>query len=117
MAEPLRARSRRPAVDNPVEDPVTTKTEPASNAEAKSEAQLLLDRMLAQCNRFNRITRRLLEVRGSIAAPQPVQPPVRAGAAPAPATSFFEALHMLADGNDQVADELERSVEDLGALF
>ena len=83
----------------------------------KSEAQVLLERMLGQCNRFNAIRRRLEEIRGSIAASKPAAPPVKPGAAPAPATSFFEALNMLADGNDQVADELERSVEELGALF
>jgi hypothetical protein len=87
-------------------------------APQKSEAQVLLERMLAQCNRFNRLRKRLDGVRGSIAPSKGPRPPVDpAGAAPAPATSFFEALHMLADGNDQIADQLESSVDDLAALF
>jgi hypothetical protein len=84
----------------------------------KSEGQQLLDRMLAQCNRFNRLRKRLDEVRGSI-APSRVNRPAAApaGSPPAPATSFFEGLAMLADGNDKIADELEESVEDLAKLF
>jgi hypothetical protein len=85
----------------------------------KSEAQLLLDRMLAQCNRFNRIRKRLIEVRGSIAAPkltvQPASEP-SSGRAAKP-TSFFAGLNEIADGNDRAADELEKSVEDLAKLF
>ena len=97
-----------------------SESEASGGAPAKSEAQELLERMLAQCNRFNRIRKRLEGVRGSISPARAVRSPMEqapASAAPAPATSFFEALHMLADGNDQVADQLENSVEDLAALF
>jgi hypothetical protein len=85
----------------------------------KSEAQLLLDRMLAQCNRLNRIRKRLIEVRGSIATPklsgQPASEP-SSGRSAKP-TSFFAGLKDIADGNDRAADELEQSVEDLAKLF
>lgn len=89
-------------------------------AAPKSEAQQLLDRILAQCNRFNRIRQDLQNIRRSI-APIPKRPPADVSQMPAPTTapetSFFEALKMLADGNDKVADELELSVLELGSLF
>lgn len=98
-----------------------TETTAVPAAQPKSEGQLLLDRMLVQCNRFNRIRKRIESVRGSIApnraAVQGAAVPEQSGGAPAPVTSFFDALKMLADGNDQVADQLEATVEDLATLF
>ena len=97
--------------------------EPVDNAQAgeKSDGQLLLDRLLEQCNRFNRIRQELDEVRRSIAVEKPesaaVPTAASSGPPPAPATSFFEGLHLIADGNDQVADEFERAVNSLRALF
>lgn len=91
----------------------------APAAAEKSDGQALLERLLAQFKRFNRIRQELDKVRISVA---PLEPPAPALANPpaepeTKATSFFVALRLLADGNDQVADELERSVRDLGALF
>lgn len=89
----------------------------AASAE-KSDGQLLLERMLAQCNRFNSIRRRLDEIQTSILpVPGSVTLQPATGDKPAPEKSFFGALRMLLDGNDQVADELEFTVDRLGKLF
>jgi hypothetical protein len=93
-----------------------TETEPAAAAvPPKSEAQAVYERLLEQCNRFNRIQRRLEQVIASIAAGYSV-----AAGDNLPSTkkhSYFDGLKMLADANDQVADRMEKSVEGLAKLF
>jgi hypothetical protein len=85
----------------------------------RSEAQLLFDRMLDQCNRLNRLRKRLEQVTGWIAPARATRAVFAEGsqAIPTHATTFFDGMNMLADGNDLATDELERSVEDLAALF
>jgi hypothetical protein len=83
----------------------------------KSEGQALLDRMLAQCNRYNGLRQRLDVVCTAIAPGGPLRSTEQPVTKPAAATSFFDALRMLADGNDKVAEEFEKSIAALERLF
>jgi lysophospholipase L1-like esterase len=112
----------RPATTKPAQTAVARAPEaPAAavQAEPRSEAQLVYDRFLAQCNRFNRIRKRIDEVTGWIAPAGATRKGFSEGAPgiSTQPTSFFDGLYLLADGNDQIADELERSIEDLARLF
>jgi hypothetical protein len=104
-------------------DTVGDETGPATAAaapgpETKSEGQLLLERLLAQGIRLNRIRKRLEEVRGSIAPSAGVGAlPSKAQQPEVPATSFFAGLGLVAAFNELVTDELERTVDDLAKLF
>lgn len=90
---------------------------PAPPAE-KSPGQQLLERMLAQTARLNRIRLRLAQVQGSIATPNLTHRGSDEATGPGvKATSFFAGLQLLADTNDKMLDELEEGVEDLGKLF
>lgn len=91
--------------------------EPPAPADGKSDGQALLDRALEQCNRYNRLRQRLDVVRALIAPTQARQAAAEPGPPPPPATTFFDGLAMIADGNDQVADELEQSIAALERLF
>lgn len=86
-------------------------------AGGKTEGQQLLERLLAQCNRYNSLRRQVEDVRAVI-APGARRPPAPAdNRSLQPANSFFGALNMIADGNDQVADELQAAIDDLSRLF
>lgn len=87
--------------------------------EGRSEAQLVYDRLLEQCNRFNRIRRRMVSVTELIAPAKAKRAVFVEGGAKNPELpkSFFDGLHMLADGSDLVADEIERALDDLESLF
>lgn len=116
-AAPARAASVRAVPEVEANRPAAGDAPPA--AEERSEAQLLFDRLLAQCNRFNRIRKQLEQINSWIAPHGHVRsvfPEASPGATTHP-TSFFDGLHMLADGNDQVAEELERTLHDLAGLF
>lgn len=92
---------------------------PATDGEERSEAQMLFDRFLEQCNRFNRQRKRLDEV-ATLIAPSKAQKPVfpeSVPQAPINPRSFFDGLHMLADGIDRAADDIDRSLEHLNRLF
>lgn len=90
-------------------------------APGKSEGQLLLDQLLEQFKRLIHVRQDLEEVRLSI-APLPTagsattKVPVEAFKTQEGAT-FFTSLRLLVDGNKQVADELERAVGNIRALF
>lgn len=84
----------------------------------KTEGQLLLERLAAQCNRLAGLRMRIEEVRRSITPGAPIRPIAMAQqAAPAADVPYFEALHMLADGLDGLFEETELGVEDLARLF
>ncbi|MGY3393463.1 hypothetical protein ACVWW6_006054 [Bradyrhizobium sp. USDA 3311] len=84
---------------------------------AKSRGQEILERMLGQFNRVLRIRHQLEKVRDQI-TPGETRPPTAArAAATGQATSFFGALDLLCDSNDELLDELERSVMEIGDLF
>lgn len=87
--------------------------------EERSEAQMLFDRFLEQCNRLNRQRKQLDEVAGLIAPSKATKPvfPESVPQAPINPRSFFDGLHMLADGIDRAADDFDRSLEHLNRLF
>lgn len=94
--------------------------EPGESASAKkSEGQQLLDRLLATCNRLNKIADRLDEAKASItpSSRKAPQPGVAESGSGSRATSLFQALNLIADSNDKIADRLDASVEDLAGLF
>lgn len=102
-----------------MEDPDTAAAPAESNAAAKSEGQLLLERMLMQLTRYNAVRRRLEKLREQIAPGGGKPAPAEAGTASSapPASTFFGALERLAAGNDQIAGELEAVLGDLERLF
>ena len=83
-----------------------------------SAAQALYDRLRLQCNRFNKIGRRLEQVLAQVAAGKPSRIAAEEPAAPENRPlAFFDGLSLLADANDRIAEALERRVEDLADLF
>ena len=82
-----------------------------------SEGQAMLNRMLAQCNRYTGLLHRLDKVLITIAPSGTRRSPGEPAPLPIPATSFFNALKLLADCNDKIAADLEESIGSIERLF
>jgi hypothetical protein len=79
-----------------------------------SSAQAIYDRLLAQCNRANKLRIRLDKVIATIAARQ-AKP--SDDFKPSKSPSYLGGLLVLADANDEINDKLEASIADLEKLF
>jgi len=85
----------------------------------RSAGQELLDRLLGQYNHLNDLRVRLLKVRCSIDGGKAPNPSDLSRSSPAmgQSQSFFGGLILIADSGDMIADEIEKTIADLEALF